>query len=120
MFVRPSVLAAAILVAGIVDFTVASAPTLAQSPAGITVGYADLNLSSAAGRNVLDRRIADAAERLCGYAHPLELGWVAVVESCRAETIAATQPQRNAALGRSGTVEIGQAGQNLRVNRAAN
>ena len=120
MFVRPSILAAAILVAGIVDFTIAAAPALAQAPAAITVGYADLNLSSAAGRNALDRRIANAAEQLCGYAHPLELGWAAAVESCRAETIAATQPQRNAALGLSGTVEISQADQIVRVNRAAN
>ena len=120
MFVRPSILAAAILVAGIVDFTVAAAPTLAMAPASVAVGYADLNLSSAAGREILDRRIANAAERLCGYAHPLELGWTAAVEACRAETIAATEPQRNAALGRSGTVEIGQADQIVRVNRAAN
>ena len=117
MFVRPSILAAAALVAGL-NIALAAAPAIAQAPAGIAVSFADLNLASVAGRDILDRRIAGAAEQLCGQARAVELSWAAAVETCRAETIALTQPQRNAAVGLRGTVQVSQA--NLRVNRAAN
>ena len=120
MFVRPSILAAASLVAGLITAGLAAAPAVAQAPAGIAVSYADLNLGSAAGREALDGRIAGAAAQLCGFARPVELGWAAAVATCRAETIALTQPQRNAAIGLSGTVRVGQADQIVRVNRAAN
>ena len=117
MFIRPSILAAAALVASL-NIGLVAAPAFAQAPAGITVSFADLNLSSVAGRDILDRRIAGAAEQLCGQYRAVELGWAAAVENCRAETIALTQPQRNAAMGLRGTVQVSQA--NLRVNRAAN
>ena len=120
MFVRPTILAAAVLVAGALNFGIAAAPALAQLPAGIAVSYADLNLASQSGRAALDARIAGAAERLCGFARPVELSWAADVAECQAETIALTQPQRNAAVGLSGTVRVSQAGQTVRVNRAAN
>lgn len=120
MFVRPTILAAAVLVAGVLNLGIAAAPAVAQAPAGIAVSYADLNLASQAGRASLDARIAGAAARLCGFATPVELGWAAAVDSCRSETIALTQPQRNAAVGLSGTVRVSEAGQIVRVNRAAN
>ena len=119
MFARPYILAAAALVAGLnIGLAAGAAPAFASSPEGITVSYADLNLASVAGRDILDRRIAGAAEQLCGQARPVELSWAAAVETCRAETIALTQPQRNAAVGLRGTVQVSEA--NLRVNRAAN
>ena len=119
MFIRSSVLAAAALVAGFVNLGLAAAPAFAQPAEGIAVSYADLNLSSAAGREVLDRRIANAAGQLCGEFRAVELGWAAAVEACRAETIALAQPQRNAAL-RHGTVQVSDASQIVRVSRAAN
>ena len=120
MFVRPSILAAAVLAAGLVNLGIAAAPALAQSPASIEVSYADLNLASADGRDILDRRIAGAAEQLCGQSNAVELTWHAAVMACRSDTIALTQPQRNDAIGRRGTVEVSQAGQSVRVTRAAN
>lgn len=39
----------------------------------IEVSYADLNLSTKAGRNALDRRIHSAARKVCGY-HALRMG----------------------------------------------
>ena len=118
MFVRQSVLAAAALAAGLVNLGLAAAPAVARMPDGILVSYADLNLANAVGRNILDRRIANAAEQLCGKFAPLELTLNAAAEACRAETIALTQEQRNAAVGLRGTVEVSQA--TVRVNRAAN
>ena len=113
MSVRSTILAAAALVAGI------AAPAFAQSPEFIEVSYGDLNLTSDAGRQVLDSRIAGAAEQLCGQARSIELTWNAAVQTCRSETIAQTRPQRDAAL-RYGTVEIAQAAPAVRVSRAAN
>jgi UrcA family protein len=120
MFVRPSILAAAALVAGLLNVGIAAAPAFAQASDGIAVSYGDLNLGNAAGREILDRRIAGAAEQLCGKFSPVELNWAAAVQACRAETIALTLPQRNAAIGLGGTVQVSMAGQTLRVNRAAN
>ena len=120
MSVRPSILAAAVLVAGLVNVGVAAVPAVAQAPQGVAVSYADLNLASTAGRHILDRRIANAAEQLCGRFSPVDLYFAAAVQACRAETIASTQSQRNAAVGLGGTVEVSDAGRYLRVNRAAN
>ena len=119
MFARPYILAAAAIVAGLnIGLAAGAAPAFASAPDGFVVSYADLNLASDAGRDILDRRIAGAAEQLCGQYRALELGWAAEVKACRAETVALTQPQRNAAIGLRGTVRVSQA--NLRVNRAAN
>ena len=118
MFVRSTVLAAAAVAATLLTFG-AAVPAFAQPADGIEVSYADLDLGVPAGRDVLDRRIADAAAQLCGSFRSVELGWAAAVQACRAETIALTQPQRNAAIGRRGTVDVANASV-LRVNRAAN
>ena len=118
MFVRPSILAAAVLTAGLATLAAVS-PAAAQAPASVTVSYADLNLASSVGRDILDRRIANAAGQLCGGFNANQLTWAAAVLECRAETIADTRPQRDAAL-RQGTVEVSSADRILRVNRAAN
>ena len=120
MSVRSSVLAAAALVAGFLNIGLAVAPAFAAAPQSIAVSYADLDLSNTVGREILDRRIANAASTLCGEFRSVELGWAAAVQACRAETIASTQPQRNAALGLRGTVEVSQADPIVRVSRAAN
>lgn len=119
MIVRSSVLAAAAVAALALNLATV-APALAQSAPSIAVSYQDLNLSGAAGRDVLDRRIANAAEQLCGEASTVELTWNAAVQACQAETIAQTQAQRDAAV-RYGTVQvIAQADPVVRVSRAAN
>jgi UrcA family protein len=38
----------------------------AEAPSQIKVGYADLNLASAAGQEMLDHRIDAAARKVCG------------------------------------------------------
>jgi UrcA family protein len=118
MILRPSILAAAALAAGLLTLGVAASPAMAQE-ISVRVSYADLNLASDSGREILDRRIANAADQLCGAFSPLELTWAAAVRACQAETIALTQPQRDAAL-RHGTVQISSADRAVRVSRAAN
>ena len=118
MFVRSSVLAAAAVAALALNLATV-APALAQSAPSVAVTYQDLNLASAAGREILDRRIANAAGQLCGAYTAVELTWAAAVLECREQTIADTQPQRDAAL-RHGTVQISSADRAVRVSRAAN
>lgn len=113
MFVRSTILAAAALVAG-----TAAVPALAQGQETVTISYADLNLANQAGREAFDRRIAGAVAELCGAVNPVELGRAAIGRACIAETLAAVQPQRDAAIGHRGTVEV--ANLTVRVSRAAN
>lgn len=117
MFVRAPILAAA-AIAALAANVVAVAPAFAQQGDTVEVSYGDLNLASGAGRAILDARIADAAEQLCGEARKVELTLFAAVEACRTETVAVAQPQRDAAV-RYGTVEIASAPV-VRVSRAAN
>lgn len=42
------------------------APAMAETPTKVVVSYADLNLASAHGRDVLERRVALAAGHICG------------------------------------------------------
>lgn len=123
MSVRTTFLAAAAVAASLVNLSAAASPAMAQEQETVVVSYADLNLGNQAGRNVLDRRIAQAASELCGQFNPIELGQAEAGRSCVADTIASVQPQRDAALNRRfGTVQISQAGGggSLRVSRAAN
>lgn len=119
MSVRSAYLAAVAGAAAIAQIG-AAAPAAAQTSEAIVVSYADLNLASRAGRDVLDRRIAGAASQLCGAYQPVELRWAAAVEACQAETIALTQPQRDAAVNLRGTVRISSTSGILSVSRAAN
>lgn len=117
MFVRAPILAAA-AIAALAANVAAVAPALAQDASTIEVSYGDLNLASGFGREILDRRIANAAEQLCGEARKVELTLFAAVQACRSETVAAAQPQRDAAV-RYGTVQIASAPV-VRVSRGAN
>ena len=106
---RPFILAAAVAAAGLSTFT-AVGPAMA-SDAGVAVQHDDLNLTSAAGRATLDRRINRAARRVCGTALTIELDLAAEVNSCRADVIAAARPQRDALVN---GIEVAV----LRVNRS--
>ena len=118
MTVRSTILAAAALIAGAANLGLAASPALAQGQETITVSYADLNLANRAGRDAFDRRIAGAVGRLCGDFNPVELGRAAAGRACLTETLAAVKPQRDAAIGHRGTVEV--ANLTVRVSRAAN
>jgi UrcA family protein len=63
-----------------------------------SVRYADLNLANAEGRAQLDRRIAFAAESLCGFAHSADLAGQAEIARCRAATVAGVTARRNTIL----------------------
>ena len=73
------------------------APAVAEAPTR-AVSFADLDLSSAAGRDRLDRRIAAAIRKVCGSAYPIELRSVEEVRDCRYETAARVAADRH--LGR--------------------
>jgi UrcA family protein len=117
MSVRPTILAAAAVAACALGL---AAPATALPAPSVTVSYADLNLDADSGRAILDSRIADAAEQLCGFSRPTELTWDHAVRLCQTATIAAAQPQRDAAMGVYGTVRVSSADRIIRVNRAAN
>lgn len=88
MFIRALLAAAAL--AG-------AAPVLAK-PVTVTVPHADLDLTRAPGRKVLEARIARAAEQVCGPLATRELSRVAAHKACLAEVRASVQPQVELAL----------------------
>ena len=74
-----------------------------------SIRYADLNLASPQGRAQLDRRIASAAEVLCGFAHSSDLGGQSEVARCRAATVAGVTRQRDTILAsakRGGMIQM--------------
>jgi UrcA family protein len=105
MFKTPLVLVATLLSAGTM-LAGAAGPAFAAPPAAQTriVSYADLNLSTAAGRDRLERRIGAAVDAVCGRAAPTDLNGLAQVQLCRSETLADASAQ-----WRSGEVFIAQA-----------
>ncbi len=81
--------------------TAMASPALAQDDPVRIVSYADLDLSSGAGRLQLDRRLQNAVRGACGRAWPLDLNAVEGVRRCRVETLASVIAQR-----RSGEVIV--------------
>lgn len=112
MSIRTPILAAAAVAAMTVN-AAAVAPAFSQPLGGIAVQHEDLNLAYATGRQILDRRIANAAEQVCGEYMIVELRWRALSESCQQDLIASVRPQRDALVG-------GELHASLRVSRAAN
>ena len=84
-----------------------AAPARAAEPATATsiVHTADLDLSSPAGQQKLDQRIAQAAREVCGTASPVDLEGYKGVRHCREQTVAAAVAQREQLLAsvRAGT-----------------
>ena len=85
-----SLLAAASALSGAAAPAFAASPQQAQTRA---VSYADLDLSSAAGRARLEQRLATAVRAVCGRAAPTDLNGLAQVALCRDETLADAQAQ---------------------------
>ena len=73
-----------------------AAPARAAEPATATsiVHTADLDLSSPAGQQKLDQRLAQAAREVCGTASPADLEGYKTVRQCRQQTVAAAVAQR--------------------------
>ena len=80
---KPILIAAATLAAAIT-----ASPVLAKriAPEIRTVAYADLDLSSIAGRARLDRRIDAAVREVCGEAASFDLARRHAVRACLVET----------------------------------
>ena len=83
----------------------------ADEPISVRVSYADLNLATNPGQQVLHRRIAFAAKVVCGPADSVNLGFAIAVTECRNETIADAQPAFDAAVAsaRHPSVTVGAA-----------
>ncbi|MEO1729976.1 MAG: UrcA family protein [Pseudomonadota bacterium] len=84
--------------AALATATVAHAgPSEAPKGQTVEVTYDDLNLASKAGQDILDRRIKNAAEKVCG----LENGMLSTdfkVRSCRRDTVKAASASRDLAI----------------------
>jgi UrcA family protein len=106
MFVRSTFLALAALAA--------ASPAFAQSPDSVAVGFSDLNLSSPAGRQAFEGRIAAAARLVCGEYQPLQLREIAISRACQARAIASAETRLSHNLS-SGNVQLAS----LNVSRAA-
>ena len=96
--------------AALVVATALVTPTVGQAAETnlIRVSYADLNLVESFGQNQLERRIAYAAETVCGTADPRDLIFVRAVTDCRDGTVADARPAYEAAVAsaRDGTVTV--------------
>ena len=57
--------------AGLVTFAISPAQAELNAPRSVVVRYSDLDLKSDAGRSRLNKRIAFAAETVCGHADDL-------------------------------------------------
>jgi UrcA family protein len=79
-----------------------AAPALAQAPVVETnvslVRTADLDLSSDAGRRLLDVRLARAAREVCGTASDTDIQGKNAVRECRADVLERARENRNAVL----------------------
>lgn len=80
---KPILFAAATLAAAVTASPVFATPI---APEVRIVTYADLDLSSAAGRARLDRRIEAAVREVCGEASSFDLARRRAVRECVAET----------------------------------
>ena len=73
------------------------APLHAEPANRVAVTYADLNLASASGVAVLDRRIARALDTVCSDYTLFQRAF----RECRARAAALVVPQRDAAIARA-------------------
>ena len=85
-------------------------PTVSQAAESnsVRVSYADLNLGSAPGQHVLQRRIAGAARTVCVIEDSREVALRRATNGCRGDAIASAQPAYEAAVAaaRRGSVTV--------------
>lgn len=111
------------IVALAIPLLVIGTPALAdtdQVPLSVTVGYADLDLTSQQGVKRLDRRLDQAIDQVCGDPRALlAMSERISIHACARDTLADVTPQRQAAIdranGRAPTVEVAMAGQRMRI-----
>jgi UrcA family protein len=85
-FVPKALLASA--AAAMVTFAVTPAQAQFGAPRSVTVRYSDLDLKSETGRERLKKRVAFAAEIVCGPADTLSFASKASVAGCQDRAIA--------------------------------
>jgi UrcA family protein len=89
----------------------AAGPAVARESApapSVAVGYADLDLSSEAGRRTLDARLASAVRTVCGTASDADLHGKNQVARCLTDTARAVAGGREAALASARAPAAGQ------------
>lgn len=86
MFISKALLASTI--AGLATFAMTPVHAEISGPRSVLVSYADLNLKSDAGRARLERRIAFAAESVCGPADNRSYQSRMAIAACEADAIA--------------------------------
>jgi UrcA family protein len=110
MFKASPALAAAAAVAVAAALVV---PTVSQAAESVSmrVSYADLNLASDQGSQLLQRRIAIAARVVCGFEESKQYDVVIATNACRSGAIEGARPAFEAAIAsaRHGTVIVGEA-----------
>ncbi|HKX91730.1 MAG TPA: UrcA family protein [Sphingomicrobium sp.] len=104
MFKPTLAIAAVVVASALVVPTVSQAATVNS----VRVSYADLNLASKGGQNVLQRRMAFAARTVCEIEDSRQLDLAAETNACRSDALTAARPAYEAAVAaaRRGTVEI--------------
>lgn len=85
-------------------------PTVSQAATStsVQVSYADLNLASDAGRNVLERRVARAVRIVCPTEDMRDFAIAHDTQACRSTATANAQPAVDAAIAavRKGSVTV--------------
>lgn len=93
--------------AGLATFAMAPAHAEIGAPRSVVVHFGDLDVSSASGKAILAKRIAFAAETVCGPADQLSYFSRKAIAACETDAIANAN---------RGLVEVfAQAGTSLRV-----
>lgn len=103
MSLRPFVLPLALLAAAVA----AQSPA---APASVAVSYADLDLSRPAGVAVLDRRLARAADAVCGVPDARDLRAAIATRACRTAALTAANAELKPVLAARQTAAYAQAG----------
>jgi UrcA family protein len=98
-------LSAFLITAGLIK----GAPTIAAPAAARNVSIvhtADLDLSSQAGRDALDRRLVTAAYDVCGTASDVDLAGKNKVRQCRTDVLAQARAQSEQLASRGGPIFV--------------
>ncbi|MCR5871991.1 MULTISPECIES: UrcA family protein [unclassified Sphingomonas] len=105
-FARAAALGAALLV---------SLPTVAGQGKHVRVSYADLDLTADAGKKTFERRIARAADAVCGPTDGRDLAGVVRHKRCVATALESSRPAVELAFRNSATRQLAARDQSIRV-----
>jgi UrcA family protein len=78
--------------------TAMAAPAHLAANESVTFSYADLDITSPAGREMLDRRIKGAAKRVCGTPPQQNLSMIWAVKRCHEQVVSSAHLQVERAL----------------------